>query len=843
VTAKSNVEPGSPAALVFPSAEVVNGGAGSTSAMVKYSLYDRGTNARVGLAWTPPTPVAAGTGATLIDNSDVMSVSTPKLWSIKSPTLYTMVAELCAVSNGKPIFPPIDQVNITVGLRKIDWNAPGGGFALNNVPIHLRGFSNHADFGGVGEAVPARIDLFKANALRSVGGNTWRCSHNPYSPHVYDILDALGVMVWDENRDFSPGYVQDMGTMVRRDRNHPSVVIWSVCNEGECFVAGQGNESAKNFVAEAKKWDTTRPVSGNSWHMPRDNITLHNLSPYLDVEGFSHSSISWAADVTTAYPGRTAVSSECCSCEMQRGENYVDGLNVQYAADIGQATCMKSCVSRSYDHWRDDKVNPAGVVAGSLGVWTLFDYGGEPGNWPIVSSSFGQFDLAGFAKSASYWYRAQWLAGIETTDPGRPLLPAAHVVRVSQAWNPPPFANATLDHVNVFSDLPSIELVLNGKSLGFATTGGAPVGEPDAAVVSACDGSAMQKMQFMPTTMQIKSAVDGKCLSSACRNGPPPTGCYPLMFEACSATSPVAPDQVWTYDSKTGAIVNGKSAVISNTSRCLDIMSAGAGQQIGLYACSANKLGQEWTTNGSTFQTKADPQLGRRCMSNGSPPPPPTPFGFASYNAVKYAAGNLTAIGRRTPTGAALATHTQLTPGVAKAIVLSLDAPSLATGTGSALLLDGHDAGLVRATVVDAMGRTVDTSCVISFEVTHGPGRVVGVHNGNASSHEPQVASSRMAYHGLARAVVKVSADAASVGAEALALLATEVEVGCKGPCNTQIWSGDHAAAAPSITVTATSPGLPAATIEIPVSTDATLHSVLATATAAAKAGVELTFD
>lgn len=226
VTAKSKVEPSSPTALVFPSAEVVmaNGfvnvynnnnananantntndderssssGTSSTSVMVQYSLYDRDTNMRVGNAWTPATPVAEGNIATLIDNANAMTIQSPRLWSIKSPALYTMVAELYAVSssNGKPILPAVDAVNITVGLRKIDWNAAGGGFALNDVPIHLRGFSNHADFGGVGEAVPARIDLFKANALRSVGGNTWRCSHNPYPPHVYDILDHLGVMV------------------------------------------------------------------------------------------------------------------------------------------------------------------------------------------------------------------------------------------------------------------------------------------------------------------------------------------------------------------------------------------------------------------------------------------------------------------------------------------------------------------------------------------------------------------------------------------------------------------------------------------------------------------------
>lgn len=381
VTAKSKVVAGSTTAVVAPSAEVQNGGPVGVGVMVRYVLFNRTTNAQVTASWTAATAVPTGEEATLVESLVPLAVAAPQLWSIKDPALYTMVAELYTVSgsSGKPVSPPVDTLNITVGLREIDWHAAGGGFALNNEPVHLRGFSNHADFGGVGEAVPPRIDLFKANALRSVGGNSFRCSHNPYPPHVYDILDELGVLVWDENRDFSPGYVQDMGAMIRRDRNHPSVVIWSVCNEGECFVAGQGNESARLFVAAAKQWDTTRPVSGNSWHMPHDPITAANLSPYLDVEGFSHGSISWAENVMKVNPGKTAVSSECCSCEMQRGENYlsIDGQNrqVQYIADIHQANCMTACLNKTYNSWRDHQVNPAGVIAGSLGVWTLFDYG------------------------------------------------------------------------------------------------------------------------------------------------------------------------------------------------------------------------------------------------------------------------------------------------------------------------------------------------------------------------------------------------------------------------------------------------------------------------------------
>ena len=309
-----------------------------------------------------------------------------------------------------------------------------------------------------------------------------------------------------------------------------------------------------------------------------------------------------------------------------------------------------------------------------------------------MSSSFGQFDLAGFAKSASYWYRAQWLASVDPSDVGRPLLPPEHVVRVSQAWTRPPWENATIDNMIVFSDLPVVELFVNGKSLG------------------------VRPSEFL---------------------------------------------------------------------------------------------------------------------------------GFASFGNVVYEPGNLTATARANETGPVLATHTQLSPGAPAQLVLTLDAPSAHTGTGSALLLDGHDAALVRATIVDSAGVTVATNGTVSFSIASGPGRVIGVHNGNASSHEPQVASSRAAYHGLARAVVKVTADAVSSATNDLDLLA-QIEADCGKECSTDIFVSANLNLLgnfSSIVVSATTPGLPPAKVEIPVSTDARTHSVLATASAAARAGTALQFD
>ena len=311
---------------------------------------------------------------------------------------------------------------------------------------------------------------------------------------------------------------------------------------------------------------------------------------------------------------------------------------------------------------------------------------GEPGNWPIVSSSFGQFDLAGFAKSSSYWYRAQWLAAVNSSDTGRPVLPSQHVVRVSQSWERPPWQNETIDSLVVFSDLPLIEVFVNNRSLGEV----------------ACD--------FL---------------------------------------------------------------------------------------------------------------------------------GYAQFTNVKYEPGNLTAVARASHLGENLATHTQLTAGAPHQLILTLDAPSVATGTGSALLLDGHDAALVRATVVDENGITVDSNITIGFNVIKGPGRVIGVHNGNASSHEPQTSSTRMAYHGLARAVVKVTVDAASENME----LQKRIHVVCGEDCSTHIGlPTDSSAVETGIVVTADAVGLPTANITIPVSVNARAHSVLATAAIAARAGTALSF-
>ena len=178
--------------------------------------------------------------------------------------------------------------------------------------------------------------------------------------------------------------------------------------------------------------------------------------------------------------------------------------------------------------------------------------------------------------------------------------------------------------------------------------------------------------------------------------------------------------------------------------------------------------------------------------------------------------GNLTAVGKAQQAGEVLASHmygTIVTAGPPIATKLSIDAPSRLTGTGSTLVLDGHDTALIRATLVDSEGRIADASNLIQFETESGPGFVSGVHNGDAKSHEPQVARSRHAYHGLARATVKVTRDTMSDE-----LLKSGVEVATGDGLRT-VALGPYSGPM-SIQVTASSPGLAPGRVSIPVSSD-----------------------
>ena len=215
---------------VTASAEFQNFAATTTPVSVRFDVYDdvAGTliTSSTSASGSPPTNGAG----TMIVNASIALPSNFALWSTTSPTLYRVCASLLTSGGGVSQ----DAVNVTVGFRHVEWNADTG-FIMNGQGFRLRGFSHHNSFAGVGVAMPARLDLFRAQVARTLGSNIWRMSHNPYRTSLYDVLDTLGITVWDENRDMGPAYAYQMGEMVKRGRNHPSIVVNSLCNEVECI--------------------------------------------------------------------------------------------------------------------------------------------------------------------------------------------------------------------------------------------------------------------------------------------------------------------------------------------------------------------------------------------------------------------------------------------------------------------------------------------------------------------------------------------------------------------------------------------------------------------------------
>ena len=201
--------------VVTPSVELVNQAAGASGAVVvRCTLYGPdghavGSSEAVAHAGLPPhTPTTVKVAA--------IHVEKPLLWSIRTPVLYHMVTIVTAAQQRN------DTINTTLGFRDLQWDYADG-LKTNGKHTKIRGFCNHNDFTGVGMAIPERINLFRVQALRGVGGNAWRMSHNPYRDTLYDTMDRLGVMVWDETRDLEAPQLPAFGQMVRQHRNHPSV--------------------------------------------------------------------------------------------------------------------------------------------------------------------------------------------------------------------------------------------------------------------------------------------------------------------------------------------------------------------------------------------------------------------------------------------------------------------------------------------------------------------------------------------------------------------------------------------------------------------------------------------
>lgn len=380
----------------------------------------------------------------------------PRLWSSASPYLYHVTASLknCQTSQ------ELDVISTHHGIRTIEYTAQHG-FFLNKEHYKIRGFCDHNTFGVVGMAVPDRINLFRAQASRSIGGNGRRTSHNPPDPQILEIYDRLGMVVLDENRLFAnnSNYVDNMAALVKRDRNHPSVILWSFCNENDC--EGDNEVAGPAFQEAVEKFDGTRPTLANMW-------TFNDLlSKTIDVQGFSHESREHLDECHEAMPEKPIVMSECCSCNIMRAEDAgCETMKDNPHYECNQAAFNARCLERT--------VNASDGVeyAGGTFVWTLFDYYGEPPSRPLtVSSTYGQYDLVGFPKQAGFWFRSQWLLNITDGSPDKTFdTSGKYEVQLVESWESPDTwiytKGNTTRNIHVYSNAPRVELFVNEKSQG-----------------------------------------------------------------------------------------------------------------------------------------------------------------------------------------------------------------------------------------------------------------------------------------------------------------------------------------------------------------------------------------
>jgi beta-galactosidase len=295
-------------------------------------------------------------------------------------------------------------------------------------------------------AVPDSIWDFRVRRLKEMGSNAYRCAHNPPAREFLEACDRQGMLVMDENRNFnaSPEYVRQLEWLIRRDRNHPSVILWSVFNEEPMQGTEVGYELVRRMEAVVKRLDTNRPVTAA---MNGGMGSAINVSQAVEVVGFNYQQGSYDG-FHTRYPNVPLTSSEDTSAYMTRGV---------YEADD------KACMADSYDDhaapwgathrkaWKAIADRP--FIAGGF-VWTGFDYRGEPQkySWPSVSSVFGIMDVCGFPKASYYMHQAAWVED-------RPIL------KLIPHWNWKGREGQNI-RVLVMTNLGTVELFLNGKSLG-----------------------------------------------------------------------------------------------------------------------------------------------------------------------------------------------------------------------------------------------------------------------------------------------------------------------------------------------------------------------------------------
>ena len=423
------------AATLELAALIENDGAHAANAALEWSISD--ADGRVVAQATTPAQVVAPQASAA--GRTTARIEAPQLWSPDAPHLYTARVKLVVDGAVR------DAEQFPFGVRTATFD-PARGFFLNGKPLKIQGTCNHQDHAGVGAALPDALQTFRVKVLQGMGCNAVRTSHNMPTPEWVAACDRMGMLMMCETRHMSssPGGLQQLEVMVKRYRNSPSIILWSIGNEEGRLQAGplapQGERIGAPMVARCHELDPTRAVSAA---VNGDNE--QGVSDALAVIGFNYH-LEYPDAFHKKHPGRAVYGSETSSAIATRGEYFTD---------------PKKNTVNSYDGVVDWGETPEqwwnfyatrDWLAGGF-AWTGFDYRGEPTpyGWPSISSQFGIVDTCGFPKDSYHYYKAWW-----TQAPSLHLFPH---------WNWAGREGQAIP-VWVYANLDEVELLLNGKSLG-----------------------------------------------------------------------------------------------------------------------------------------------------------------------------------------------------------------------------------------------------------------------------------------------------------------------------------------------------------------------------------------
>ncbi len=397
-------------------------------------------------------------------------VANPNLWSVENPYLYKVVSTV--ECEGKIT----DIYETSFGVRSFEFDVDKG-FFLNGKQLKIRGVCDHHDLGCLGAAINTRAIQRQLEMLKEMGVNGIRTSHNPPAPELLDLCDRMGFIVMDEAfdmwaknktkydyaNDWNEWHQRDLEDMVLRDRNHPSVFIWSIGNEVNEQWDKQdnsGSQIARELAGIIRMFDPTRPITANCSDSSPENPVIR--SGALDIIGFSYHHQEYGK-FPQVYPSKKLIGSETTSALETRGHYDMPSDSIRRwpirwdkvftQGNPNNTVSAYDNVSAPWGGTHEEalkQVNKYDYVSGMY-IWTGFDYLGEPTpyEWPSRSSYFGIIDLAGFPKDVYYMYQSEW-----TNKP---------VLHIFPHWN---WKKGQTIDVWAYTNCDSVELFLNGKSMG-----------------------------------------------------------------------------------------------------------------------------------------------------------------------------------------------------------------------------------------------------------------------------------------------------------------------------------------------------------------------------------------